>query len=45
MRDILKGLCEIHDKNYIHRDLKPENILLRIYANDEQIKESPSSRN
>lgn len=30
MNDILKGLCYMHDKNYIHRDLKPENILLQI---------------
>lgn len=28
MKDILSGLCLIHEKNYIHRDLKPENILL-----------------
>lgn len=30
MRDILSGLCLIHEKNFIHRDLKPENILLNI---------------
>lgn len=30
MEDILKGLCQIHIKNFIHRDLKPENILLQI---------------
>jgi len=27
-RDILKGVSQIHKKNYIHRDLKPENILM-----------------
>jgi len=30
MKDILSGLCLIHDKDYIHRDLKPENILIQI---------------
>ena len=30
MKDVLAGLCVIHEKNYIHRDLKPENILLNI---------------
>lgn len=38
MKDILQGLCIIHDKNYIHRDLKPDNILLN------QISESGESR-
>ena len=28
IKDICKGLAQIHNKNYIHRDLKPENILL-----------------
>jgi serine/threonine protein kinase len=32
MKDILSGLCMIHEKNYIHRDLKPENILLNQCA-------------
>jgi serine/threonine protein kinase len=26
--DILRGLCEIHEKNIIHRDLKVDNILV-----------------
>lgn len=30
MRDILSGLCQMHEKNFIHRDLKPDNILLNI---------------
>lgn len=30
MKDILLGLCEMHDRNFIHRDLKPENILLDV---------------
>jgi serine/threonine protein kinase len=29
IKDILKGLKEMHSKNIMHRDLKPENILLR----------------
>jgi len=29
VKDILKGLKEMHSKNIMHRDLKPENILLR----------------
>ena len=28
MKDICKGLSQIHKQNYIHRDLKPENILI-----------------
>ncbi|TNV74370.1 hypothetical protein FGO68_gene5560 [Halteria grandinella] len=32
MKDILQGLCSIHDKNYIHRDLKPDNILLNAIS-------------
>lgn len=30
MRNILNGLCLMHEKNFIHRDLKPDNILLNI---------------
>jgi serine/threonine protein kinase len=36
MKDILSGLCKIHERNYIHRDLKPENILLNVINEDER---------
>ena len=36
MRDILAGLCKIHERNFIHRDLKPENILLNVINEDER---------
>lgn len=36
MKDILLGLCEMHDRNFIHRDLKPENILLNVINQEEQ---------
>lgn len=26
LKAVIKGLNNIHEKNYIHRDLKPENI-------------------
>ena len=29
IREILDGLEEVHEKNYIHRDIKPSNIMLR----------------
>ncbi|KAF4986903.1 hypothetical protein FGRMN_10629 [Fusarium graminum] len=28
IRQVVRGLCYLHDKDIIHRDLKPENILL-----------------
>ena len=28
LRQILKGLKEIHDNGFIHRDISPENILV-----------------
>ena len=28
LRQILKGLKEIHDTGFIHRDISPENILV-----------------
>lgn len=36
MRDILSGLCKIHERNFIHRDLKPENILLNVINEEER---------
>ncbi len=36
MKDILSGLCKIHERNFIHRDLKPENILLNVINEDER---------
>merc|ERR1719223_200605 len=29
MRDILKGLGDLHENHLLHRDLKPENVLLQ----------------
>jgi serine/threonine protein kinase len=37
MRDILSGLCKIHERNFIHRDLKPENILINVINEDERM--------
>ena len=31
MKDMLKGLKDMHSLDIIHGDLKPENILLRRY--------------
>ena len=28
VKNILEGVCYIHERGYMHRDLKPENILL-----------------
>ena len=36
MKDILLGMCQMHDKNFIHRDIKPENILLNVLNENEQ---------
>ncbi len=36
MKDILSGLCEIHERSFIHRDLKPENILINLINEDEK---------
>jgi serine/threonine protein kinase len=36
MKDILSGLCKIHERNFIHRDLKPENILINVLNEDER---------
>jgi serine/threonine protein kinase len=38
MKDILLGLCQMHERNFIHRDLKPENILLNLLNEDEKEK-------
>jgi serine/threonine protein kinase len=35
LKEITKGIKEIHSKNVIHRDLKPENIFI---TNDFKIK-------
>lgn len=32
-RQIIEGLCHIHDQGMIHRDLKPENIFLDSQGN------------
>ena len=29
VREVLRGLVFLHDKNIAHRDIKPENILLK----------------
>lgn len=36
MKDILAGLCKIHERNFIHRDLKPENILMNVINEEEK---------
>jgi len=36
MKDILSGLCQIHERNFIHRDLKPENILINVINEEER---------
>lgn len=28
IRQVVRGLCYLHEKGIVHRDLKPENILL-----------------
>lgn len=30
MRELLKGLSEIHSKRIVHRDLKPENVIIQV---------------
>ena len=35
VKQICKGIKEIHDKNIVHRDLKPENIFINKNMNNE----------
>lgn len=28
LKDVISGICFLHDMGIVHRDLKPENILL-----------------
>jgi len=28
VKNILEGVCYIHERGYMHRDLKPENIIM-----------------
>ena len=32
IRQVLRSLCEAHEKGIVHRDIKPENILLSSHA-------------
>lgn len=36
MKQILKGISCIHDKDIVHRDLKPQNILMKSFTNIEE---------
>ncbi|KLU92481.1 serine/threonine protein kinase [Magnaporthiopsis poae ATCC 64411] len=35
LRDTLKGLVEMHDKNIFHSDIKPPNIMMDSYKNSD----------
>jgi calcium-dependent protein kinase len=37
MKDILSGLCLMHERNFVHRDLKPENILINADMEDGEV--------
>lgn len=41
IRDVLQGLCYVHESNFIHRDLKPENILLNVIGEGNHAKYIP----
>ncbi|KAH9599003.1 Protein kinase domain [Trypanosoma melophagium] len=32
MRDLLRGICYLHAKEFSHRDLKPQNIVLKLVS-------------
>ncbi|CAA98064.2 Twitchin [Caenorhabditis elegans] len=35
MRQVCKGLCHMHENNYVHLDLKPENIMFTTKRSNE----------